>query len=114
MTSSQTELTAFTHLLQSGQVRHNRRDLLRVSAVVAAAASMPAGGIVARQSTADSSPAAGAAAFTLHLPFNPYGQPVSIDPHRTVNWGPFWVMLPYAWSGLLRFDQNGAVEADLA
>ncbi len=114
MTSSQTELTAFTDLLKSGQVRHSRRDMLRVSALAAAAASMPVRSIAARQSTPDSSPEAGADAITLHLPFNPYGQPVSTDPHRTVNWGPFWVMIPYAWSGLLRFDENGAVEADLA
>lgn len=51
---------------------------------------------------------------TLNLPFNPFGQTVTVDPHTTVNWGPFWVMLPYAWSGLLRFDENGAVEPDLA
>jgi ABC-type transport system substrate-binding protein len=50
----------------------------------------------------------------IRIPFNPFGQEVTIDPHRTVNWGPFWVMLPYAWSGLLRFDENGAVQPDLA
>jgi ABC-type transport system substrate-binding protein len=50
----------------------------------------------------------------LTIPFNPFGQEVTIDPHRTVNWGPFWVMFPYVWSGLLRFDENGAVQPDLA
>lgn len=50
----------------------------------------------------------------LNLPLNPFGQPVSIDPHRTVNWGPFWVLLPHVWAGLLRFDENGAVQPDLA
>lgn len=114
MTSFQTDPTAFTNLLKSCQVRRNRRDFLRVSAIASAAAAMSAGGIFARQSTPSSSPEASSEPFTLRLPFNPFGQPVSTDPHRTVNWGPFWVMLPYAWSGLLRFDQNGAVEADLA
>ena len=50
----------------------------------------------------------------LSLPFLPYGQPVTLDPHRTGNWGPFWTLFPHVWSGLLRFDQNGAVEPDLA
>jgi oligopeptide transport system substrate-binding protein len=50
----------------------------------------------------------------LHLPLNPFGQPISPDPHRAVNWGPFWVLLPHVWAGLLRFDENGAVIPDLA
>jgi oligopeptide transport system substrate-binding protein len=50
----------------------------------------------------------------ITIPFNPFGQPITVDPHRTVNWGPFWVMMPYVWSGLLRFDENGAVQPDLA
>ena len=116
MTSSKSELSAFTNLVNSGQVRHSRRDFLRVSAVSAAAATSLAGVFSSpamlsahlQDASTESSP------VTLRLPFNPYGQEVSVDPHRAVNWGPFWVMLPYAWSGLLRFDENGAVEADLA
>ena len=50
----------------------------------------------------------------LVLPFDPYGQEVFLDPHRAADWGPFWVMLPYVWSGLLAFDENGAVVPDLA
>jgi len=50
----------------------------------------------------------------LVLPLIPYGQPVTIDPHRTVNWGPFWTLFPYVWSGLLRFDEHGGIENDLA
>ncbi|MGC4191922.1 MAG: ABC transporter substrate-binding protein [Thermomicrobiales bacterium] len=52
--------------------------------------------------------------MTVTIPLLPYGQPVTIDPHRTVNWGPFWTLLPHVWAGLLRFDRNGGVEADLA
>src|SRR5690606_14005479 len=48
------------------------------------------------------------------LPFNPFGQAVSLDPHRAPNWGPFWTLLPHVWAGLLAFDENGAVIADLA
>ncbi len=50
----------------------------------------------------------------ISLPFLPYGQPVTLDPHRTGNWGPFWTLFPHVWSGLLRFDQNGKPEPDLA
>ena len=48
------------------------------------------------------------------MPFDPYGQPVTLDPHRTVNWGPFWVMFPNIWGGLVRYDENGKVQLDLA
>lgn len=51
---------------------------------------------------------------TVAVPLLPYGQAVTIDPHRTLNWGPFWTLLPHVWSGLLRFDKHGGVEADLA
>jgi ABC-type transport system substrate-binding protein len=97
----------------------SRRDLMRASAVVAAASAIAGRGVVA-------SPASTASQATLSqgddietdveitIPFNPFGQEVTIDPHRTVNWGPFWVMFPYVWSGLLRFDENGAVQPDLA
>jgi ABC-type transport system substrate-binding protein len=51
---------------------------------------------------------------TLHLPFYPYGQPLQFDPHRAPNWGPFWVLYPYLWAGLLRFDERGAVILELA
>ncbi len=50
----------------------------------------------------------------LHLPFYPYGQPVQFDPHRAPNWGPFWTLSPYLWSGLLGFDERGGVVLDLA
>lgn len=50
----------------------------------------------------------------ITIPLLPYGQAVTIDPHRTVNWGPFWTLLPHVWAGLLRFDRNGGVETDLA
>lgn len=113
MTSSQTELSSFGNLVNASQVRQHRRDFLRVSALAATAASMPLAGVYARQET-DATADSQGEGVALRLPFNPYGQEVVTDPHRAVNWGPFWVMLPYAWSGLLRFDENGAVESDLA
>lgn len=95
--------------------KHSRRDLILASAVAAAAATFPIGIHAAAQTPSATPPTVPETAdLTLRLPLNAFGQQVSIDPHRTVNWGPFWVMLPYAWSGLLRFDEYGAVQTDLA
>ncbi|MCA9859914.1 MAG: peptide ABC transporter substrate-binding protein [Thermomicrobiales bacterium] len=96
-----------------------RRDLMRWSAIATAAVA------TARFGSASAAPGGRTAAVvrfqddivtdaSLTIPFDPYGQPVTLDPHRTVNWGPFWVMFPNVWGGLLRYDQNGAVEFDLA
>lgn len=113
MTATHHEFDGLRSLLDHGKA--NRRDALRVSAIAAAAAAMPLRGIYA-QDTTPGTPAAQQieGGYRLTLPFNPYGEGLSLDPHRTVNWGPYWVLLPYAWSGLLRFDENGAVEPDLA
>lgn len=102
--------TEFHRLVRMSQ---NRRDFLRMSALTAGlAVSAAPVRALGQASTPPGIPET--ADITLNLPFNAYGQPVTVDPHRSVNWGPFWVMLPYAWSGLLRFDENGAIEADLA
>jgi ABC-type transport system substrate-binding protein len=101
--------------------RASRRDLLRWGAIVtAAAASVRAGGAMAAPATpgAAATPAyqSGDVAtdVTLTIPFNPFGQAVVLDPHRAPNWGPFWNLFPNVWGGLLRFDQNGKVQLDLA
>ncbi len=96
-----------------------RRDLMRWSAIAAGAVAATRIGI------ASAAPAGGkptVARFQdnivtdakLTIPFDPWGQDVTLDPHRTVNWGPFWVMFPNVWGGLLRYDQNGKPELDLA
>jgi ABC-type transport system substrate-binding protein len=111
--------SSFAQLVQASTVPFSRRDLLRSSAVIGAASVLGARPVLAsplpsatsRALLQDEEPTTD---VILHLPFNSYGQPVTVDPHLTVNWGPFWVMLPYPWSGLLRFDENGAVEPDLA
>ena len=51
---------------------------------------------------------------TINVPLDPYGQPVALDPHRSVNWGPFWALFPNVWGGLLRYDENAKVQLDLA
>jgi len=51
---------------------------------------------------------------TISVPLDPYGQVVTLDPHRTVNWGPFWAIFPNVWGGLVRYDENAKVQLDLA
>jgi oligopeptide transport system substrate-binding protein len=51
---------------------------------------------------------------TITVPLDPFGQVVTLDPHRTVNWGPFWAMFPNVWGGLVRYDENAKVQLDLA
>ena len=51
---------------------------------------------------------------TINVPLDPYGQVVTLDPHRTVNWGPFWAMFPNVWGGLVRYDENAKVQLQYA
>jgi oligopeptide transport system substrate-binding protein len=102
--------------------RGSRRDFMRWTAVgagavatakfgVSAASASPAGsrGISARYQDGEIETDA-----TITVPLDPYGQAVTLDPHRTVNWGPFWVLFPNIWGGLVRFDELGKVQLDLA
>jgi ABC-type transport system substrate-binding protein len=101
--------------------RGTRRDLLRWGAIATAAAASARYGVA---SAAPSNPGKGVTSayqagdvesdVTLTIPFNPYGQAVNLDPHRAPNWGPFWNLFPNVWGGLLRFDENGKVQLDLA
>lgn len=117
-----TPLDGFQRAVLAGSPPHSRRDVLRVMAIIGSAAGAGASyrsvGARPNAQTVDVRAATQDGGIQtdveLHLPLNPFGQPVSLDPHRAVNWGPFWVLLPYVWAGLLRFDENGAVIPDLA
>jgi ABC-type transport system substrate-binding protein len=50
----------------------------------------------------------------IAIPIDAFGESVTLDPHRAIDWGLNWVLLPYVWSGLVAFDENGAVVLDLA
>ncbi|MGD9711490.1 MAG: ABC transporter substrate-binding protein [Thermomicrobiales bacterium] len=114
------ELRELLTVLRSGMPGMNRRELFRMAALAGGAAA------AARTGLTHAAPAPQRARFsafqdgefetdvTLTVPFDPYGQPVTLDPHYTVNWGPFWVMFPNVWGGLLGFDENGKVVLDLA
>ncbi len=113
------QLNQLSSHLMSGFPVVSRRDLLRVSAVFAGAAALDARGTLASPkgralAEALAQDAAMSENAEITIPFTPFGQAVTLDPHRTVNWGPFWVMLPNVWSGLLGFDENGGVVLDLA
>lgn len=121
-TPNETLHGALRKAVRAGVPPHSRRDMIRAMAVLGGGVMIGAASsivseqqgvraTVARATAQDGEVETGA---ELHLPLNPFGQPVTIDPHRTVNWGPFWVVLPHVWAGPLRFDENGAVEPDLA
>ncbi|HEU0164693.1 MAG TPA: ABC transporter substrate-binding protein [Thermomicrobiales bacterium] len=111
-----------SHPAQSlGDVAISRRNLVRTTAMVAGLAAAGGAATNVLAAPANTPEPTRAASQTdvqtkveVAIPLIPYGQPVTIDPHRTVNWGPFWTLFPHVWSGLLRFDENGKVEPDLA
>ena len=41
-------------------------------------------------------------------------RPVNLDPHRSSDYGGFWVMYPNVWGGFLRYDETGRIALDLA
>jgi ABC-type transport system substrate-binding protein len=114
------ELDQLVETFRRTSPKGSRRDLLRWSAVAAGALA------TARLGAASAAPSATSRVVdryqeaeiekdvTVTIPFDTFGQPVTLDPHRTVNWGPFWVMFPNVWGGLVRYDENGKVQLDLA
>ena len=98
----------------------NRRQMLKWSAVAAGALATAGGGVASAGAT---STANANVRFqdgeietdvTISVPLDPYGQVITLDPHRTVNWGPFWALFPNVWGGLVRYDENAKVQLDLA
>ncbi len=97
----------------------SRRDLARMSALAAGAvatarsgvqsASAAPGGVAGRAQDGDPQ-----TDQELLIPFDPYGEPIVLDPQQAVNWGPFWLLLPNVFGGLLRYTETGAIEYDLA
>lgn len=119
--SSDPELSALERVWRTSGPSGSRRDVLRWSAVAAAA-----GLTIGRTGPASAAPASGRSTparfqdgdiqedATINVPLDPYGQVVTLDPHRTVNWGPFWAIFPNVWGGLVRYDENAKVQLDLA
>ena len=97
----------------------SRRDLARMSALAAGAVATARYGV-----QSGSAAPAGVASRAqdgdpqtdqeLLIPFDPYGEPIVLDPQQAVNWGPFWLLLPNVFGGLLRYSERGEIEYDLA
>ena len=119
--SEQGQLQHFmTTLRSTAGASLSRRDLARMSALAAGAVATARFGVrsaAARPATAAPNRAQNGDPQTdqeLLIPFDPYGEPIVLDPHQAVNWGPFWLLLPNVFGGLLRYSENGAIEYDLA
>ncbi len=108
-----------TTLRTTAGTRLSRRDLARMSALAAGAvatarygvrpASAAPVGVASRAQDGDPQ-----TDQELLIPFDPYGEPIVLDPQQAVNWGPFWLLLPNVFGGLLRYSETGKIEYDLA
>src|SRR5687768_4415416 len=120
VSSTRNELTDFERAWRLSGPSGNRRQMLKWSAIAAGAIATagPATVLAAPIRTAGFQGLYQDADIetdvTISVPLDPYGQPVTLDPHRSVNWGPFWALFPNVWGGLVRFDENAQVQLDLA
>jgi oligopeptide transport system substrate-binding protein len=116
--TEQDQLQQLWRALRAGTPQPSRRDLLRWSAIAAGAVATARYGIVeaapaaAPKTLAQDAPLADAA--EVSVPFDAYGQQITLDPHRSADYGGFWVMYPNVWGGLLRYDEMGRIALDLA
>jgi oligopeptide transport system substrate-binding protein len=114
------ELDQLVETFRRTSPKGSRRDLFRWSAVAAGAVATARIGVAGAAPAGTSRPGARyqdaevEQDATVTIPLDPYGQAVTLDPHRSVNWGPFWVMFPNVWGGLVRYDENAKVQYDLA
>jgi ABC-type transport system substrate-binding protein len=112
------DLRRLWRALARGTPRPTRRDLLRWSSIAAGAVA------TARQGIADSAAAAAPRLLRqdapivegaeITVPFDAFGQAITLDPHRSSDYGGFWVLYPNVWGGFLRYDELGRIALDLA
>ena len=111
----QAERDALWRTLRAAGGTANRRDLLRWTAIVAGAAATARFGIgpsaTAARAVQDAPIVTDA---EIVVPFDAYGQAVTLDPHRSADYAGFWVLYPNVWAGLLGYDEIGRVVRDLA
>lgn len=109
------DLHTLWNALTAGQAATTRRDFLRWSALTAGAVATSRQGIVsaapARVLRQDAQVVQGA---EIMVPFDAFGQEINLDPHRSSDYGGFWVMYPNVWGGFLRYQENGTIALDLA
>ena len=112
------DLRRLWQALSSSTPHPTRRDLLRWSAIAAGAVA------TARQGIAQAAPAVAPRSLRqdapivegaeIIVPFDAFGQEITLDPHRSSDYGGFWVMYPNVWGGFLRYDELGRIALDLA
>ena len=115
------DLDQLRRTLRGDVGRPSRRDLLRWSAIAAGAVATARHGVGPAQAAPRRWSAARAYQdgeieqdAEIVVPFDAFGNAVTLDPHRSADYGGFWVMYPNVWAGLLRYDELGAVVLDLA
>ena len=114
---AKSELQVLRRALSASTPHPTRRDLLRWSAILAGAVATQREGIVTAapltspRALQDAPVVQGA---EITVPFDAYGQDITLDPHRSADYGGFWVAYPNVWAGLLRYDENGRIALDLA
>ncbi len=111
------DLQVLRRTLSASAPHPTRRDLLRWSAILAGAVATQREGIVTAAPLSSpralqDAPVVQGAEITV--PFDAYGQDITLDPHRSADYGGFWVAYPNVWAGLLRYDENGRIALDLA
>jgi oligopeptide transport system substrate-binding protein len=110
------DLRRLWRALSAGNPRASRRDVLRWSTIAAGAVATARHGIVtaapARAPLTQDAPVVEGA--EISVPFDAFGQQITLDPHRSADYGGFWVMYPNVWGGFLRYDEFGRIALDLA
>jgi ABC-type transport system substrate-binding protein len=113
------DLELLRRTLRRAAVRPTRRDLMRWSAIASGAVATNRLGL--REASATPRPLLPTAQegdfeqnAEIVVPFDAFGQAVTLDPHRSADYGGFWVVYPNVWAGLLRYDELGRIQLDLA
>src|SRR4051794_39333821 len=91
------DLNRLWRALTAGNPRPTRRDLLRWSAITAGAVATANQGIVVAAPRLLRQDAPVVQGAEISVPFDAYGQSITLDPHRSSDYGGFWVMYPNVW-----------------
>lgn len=119
--TERTERDRLWRTLRGSSAAPTRRDLLRWSTIAAGAVATARLGV----GVAGASPGLAPAGrryqdaeieqdAEIIVPFDAFGNSITLDPHRSADYGGFWVMYPNVWGGLLQYDEMGRVSENLA
>lgn len=115
---SRGDLSRLWNALATSPIQPTRRDVLRWTSIATGAIASARFGISsaapARYSAALRQDAPIVEGAEIVVPFDAFGQQISLDPHRSADYGGFWVMYPNVWGGFLRYDEMGRLALDLA